>query len=78
MTLIRGSRTRRLPGMAAFSSTQTARPVGIYYASVPLDTGKTVASAPLPTLGSGAGNGVNAMRIFAISAGSGTLAELAG
>jgi hypothetical protein len=55
------------------SSTQTAHPVSIYYASVPLDKGKTVASVTLPTVSSGVGNGVNAMHIFAIATGSGTL-----
>ena len=55
------------------SSTQTAHPVSVYYASVPLDKGKTVASVTLPTVSSGVGNGVNAMHIFAIATGSGTL-----
>jgi beta-glucosidase len=54
------------------SSTQTAHPVSIYYASVPLDKSKTVASVTLPTVSSGVGNGVNAMHIFAIATGSGT------
>jgi beta-glucosidase len=54
------------------SSTQTDHPVSIYYASVPLDQGKTVASVTLPTVSSGVGNGVNAMHIFAIATGSGT------
>ncbi len=55
------------------SSTQTAHPVSVYYASVPLEKGKTVASVTLPTVSSGVGNGVNAMHIFAIATGSGTL-----
>ena len=55
------------------SSTQTAHPVSVYYASVPLEKGKTVASVTLPTVSSGIGNGVNAMHIFAIATGSGTL-----
>jgi beta-glucosidase len=55
------------------SSTQTAHPVSVYYAAVPLDKGKTVASVTLPTVSSGAGNGVNAMHIFAIATGSGTV-----
>jgi beta-glucosidase len=55
------------------SSTQTAHPVSVYYASVPLETGKTVASVTLPTVSSGIGNGVNAMHIFAIATGSGTV-----
>jgi beta-glucosidase len=54
------------------SSTQTAHPVSVYYASVPLETGKTVASVTLPTISSGAGDNVNAMHIFAIAVGSGT------
>jgi beta-glucosidase len=54
------------------SSTQTPHPVSIYYASVPLDQGKTVASVTLPTVSSGAGNGVNALHIFAIATGTGT------
>ena len=54
------------------SSTQTAHPVSIYFASVPLDTGKTVASVTLPTVSSGVGNGINAMHIFAMAIGSGS------
>jgi hypothetical protein len=46
--------------------------VSIYFASVPLDPGKTVASVTLPIVSSGVGNGVNAMHIFAIAVGSGT------
>ena len=52
---------------------QTARPVEHCFAAVPLDKGKTVASVTLPTVSSGAGNGVNAMHIFAIATGSGTV-----
>jgi beta-glucosidase len=54
------------------SSTQVHHPVSIYFASVPLQPGKTVASVTLPTVSSGVGNGINAMHIFAIAAGSGT------
>jgi beta-glucosidase len=54
------------------SSTQTPHPVSIYFASVPLDAGKTVASVTLPTVSSGVGNGINAMHIFAIAIGSGS------
>jgi beta-glucosidase len=54
------------------SSTQVTHPVSIYFAAVPLESGKTVKSVTLPTVGSGAGNGVNAMHIFAIAVGSGT------
>jgi beta-glucosidase len=54
------------------SSTQTQHPVSVYFASVPLDPGKTVASVTLPTVGSGVANGVNAMHIFSIATGNGT------
>jgi beta-glucosidase len=54
------------------SSTQVTHPVSIYFESVPLEPGKTVASVTLPIVGSGVGNGVNAMHIFAIAVGSGT------
>jgi beta-glucosidase len=54
------------------SSTQTPHPVSIYFASVPLQAGKTVASVTLPTVSAGVGNGINAMHIFAIAVGSGT------
>jgi beta-glucosidase len=54
------------------SSTQVTHPVSIYFASVPLQAGKTVASVTLPTVSSGAGNGINAMHIFAIAVGNGT------
>jgi beta-glucosidase len=54
------------------SSTQTPHPVSVYFASVPLDPGKTVASVTLPTVGSGVGNGINAMHIFSIAVGNGT------
>ena len=45
--------------------------MSVYYASVPLESGKTVRSVTLPTVSSGVGNGVNAMHIFAIAVGSG-------
>jgi beta-glucosidase len=54
------------------SSTQVQHPVSIYFESVPLDPGKTVASVTLPTVGSGVGNGINALHIFAMAIGSGT------
>ncbi|HUE28475.1 MAG TPA: glycoside hydrolase family 3 C-terminal domain-containing protein [Solirubrobacteraceae bacterium] len=54
------------------SSGNTQHPVSVYYASVPLESGKTVSSVTLPTISSGVGNGVNAMHIFAIAVGSGT------
>jgi beta-glucosidase len=54
------------------SSTQTPHPVSIYFASVPLQAGKTVASVTLPTVSSGVGNGVTALHVFAMAIGSGT------
>ena len=54
------------------SSTQVPHPVSIYFASVPLDPGKTVSSVTLPTVSTGVGNNVNAMHIFAMAIGSGT------
>jgi beta-glucosidase len=54
------------------SSTQVQHPVSIYFASVPLAAGKTVASVTLPTVSSGVGDGINAMHIFAMAIGSGT------
>jgi hypothetical protein len=54
------------------SSTQAAHPVSVYFASVPLEAGKTVASVTLPTVSSSAGDNVNAMHIFALAVGSGT------
>ena len=55
------------------STTQTTHPVSIYFSSVPLEAGKTVASVTLPTVSSSAGDNVNAMHIFAIATGSGTV-----
>jgi beta-glucosidase len=54
------------------SSTQTAHPVSIYFASVPLQAGKTVASVTLPTVSASAGNGITALHVFAMAIGSGT------
>ncbi len=54
------------------SSTQTAHPVSIYFASVPLEAHKTVASVTLPTVSSGVGDNINAMHIFAMAIGSGS------
>jgi beta-glucosidase len=54
------------------SSTQVPHPVSIYFASVPLQAGQTVASVTLPTVSTGVGNGVNAMHIFAVAVGNGT------
>ena len=54
------------------SSTQVQHPVSIYFASVPLEPGKTVASVTLPAVSSGVGSGVNAMHIFAMAIGSGS------
>ena len=54
------------------SSTQTDHPVSIYFASVPLQAGKTVASVTLPTVSAGAGSGITALHVFAMAIGSGT------
>ena len=54
------------------STTQTAHPVSIYFASVPLASGKTVASVTLPTVSAGVGNGITALHVFAMAIGSGT------
>jgi beta-glucosidase len=54
------------------SPTQVPHPVSIYFASVPLDPSKTVASVTLPTVSTGVGDNVNAMHIFAMAIGSGT------
>jgi beta-glucosidase len=54
------------------SATQVTHPVSIYFASVPLAAGKTVASVTLPTVSASVGNGINAMHIFAMAIGSGT------
>ena len=53
------------------STTQVTHPVSIYFASVPLEAGKTVASVTLPTVSATVGNGINAMHIFAMAIGSG-------
>jgi beta-glucosidase len=54
------------------SSTQVHHPVSVYFASVPLQAGKTVASVTLPTVSAGVGNGITALHIFAMAIGSGT------
>ena len=54
------------------SSTQVTHPVSIYFASVPLQAGKTVASVTLPTVSAGVGNGITALHVFAMAIGSGT------
>jgi hypothetical protein len=46
-----------------------AHPVSLYFASVPLAKGKTVASVTLPTLSTA--GGTTAMHIFAMATGSG-------
>jgi hypothetical protein len=53
------------------SSTQAPHPVSIYFASVPVQAGKTVASVTLPTVSAGAGNGITALHVFAMAIGSG-------
>ena len=52
------------------SNSLGAHPVSLYFASVPLAKGKTVASVTLPTLSTG--GGTTAMHIFAMAIGSGT------
>jgi hypothetical protein len=54
------------------STTQTQHQVSIYFASVPLTAGKTVASVTLPTVSTSAADNVNAMHIFSMAIGSGT------
>jgi beta-glucosidase len=54
------------------SATQTPHPVSIYFASVPLQAGKTVASVTLPTVSASAGNEITALHVFALAIGSGT------
>jgi beta-glucosidase len=54
------------------STTQTAHPVSIYFASVPLQAGKAVASVTLPTVSAGVGSGTTALHVFAMAIGSGT------
>jgi beta-glucosidase len=54
------------------SSTQTDHPVSIYFASVPLEAGKTVASVTLPTVSASAGDEINALHVFAMAVGTGT------
>jgi beta-glucosidase len=54
------------------SSTQTPHPVSIYYASVPLEAGKTVASVTLPTVSASAGDEITALHVFAMAIGTGT------
>ncbi len=52
------------------STTQTAHPVSIYFASVPLQAGKQVSSVTLPVLNNA--GGTTAMHIFAMATGTGT------
>jgi beta-glucosidase len=54
------------------SATQVTHPVSVYFASVPLQAGKTVASVTLPTVSASAGNGITALHVFALAIGSGT------
>jgi beta-glucosidase len=54
------------------STTQVQHPVSIYFASVPLQADKTVASVTLPTVSAGVGNGITALHIFAMAIGAGT------
>ena len=51
------------------SGTDISRKVSVYYASVPLEKGKTVADVTLPDISQGVGNGQPAMHIFAMGIG---------
>ena len=46
--------------------------MSIYFASVPLAAGKTVASVTLPTVSAGAGSNITALHVFAMAVGTGT------
>jgi beta-glucosidase len=52
------------------SSPSGSHPVSVYFASVPLQAGKTVASVTLPSLAGSFGQ--TEMHIFAMAAGTGT------
>ena len=52
--------------------TRTSHPVSVYFASVPLDPSKTVATVTLPTVGNSDGTPVSAMHIFSIAVGNGS------
>ena len=54
------------------SSTQTAHPVSIYFASVPLAGGQDRRIGHAADGERGAGNGITALHIFAMAIGSGT------
>ncbi len=51
------------------NGTHITRKVSVYYASVPLQAGKTVAYVTLPDISQGVGNGQPAMHIFAMGIG---------
>jgi len=57
---------------ASYWNGQAAHPVSIYFSSVPLAAGKTVASVTLPTVSATVGSNITAMHIFAMAVGSGT------
>jgi beta-glucosidase len=56
----------------ADNPSNSAHPVSVYFASVPLAPGKTVASVQLPAVSSGVSGSGTAMHIFAMAIGSGT------
>lgn len=51
------------------NGTNISRKVSVYYASVALQPGKTVAYVTLPDISQGVANGQGAMHIFAVSVG---------
>jgi len=55
-----------------FDNSNGPHPVSVYFASVPLASGKTVLSVTLPDVSSGVGANVTAMHIFAMAVGTGT------
>ncbi|HUN36857.1 MAG TPA: glycoside hydrolase family 3 C-terminal domain-containing protein [Trebonia sp.] len=57
---------------ASYWNGQAAHPVSIYFSSVPLAAGKTVASVTLPTVSASVGSNITAMHIFSMAIGSGT------
>ena len=63
---------RILTTTSSWNGPQAPHPVSVYFGSVPLQAGKTVASVTLPTVSATAGNGITAMHIFAMAIGSGT------
>jgi hypothetical protein len=60
---------------SSWNGPQAKHPVSIYFSSVPLEAGKTVASVTLPTVGPTISGNATAMHIFAMAIGSGTPAN---